>query len=190
MTYPKTLITVSVLLTTLSVTAQFNLPINNAFKNDVQKVVEDDPHGFASLRGQVMVTNPQTVEYASLIIPNGAQESSIIKYSSANNVVYSWQSIMLTTEDLTEAQKKYKWLYHQLKGMNVKYVVDIYTLRGKYEVPDESRRFTTSVLTVQSPPTPLQKLKIEVSMVYEFPEWKVSLLVYEKEKEDDESMDE
>ncbi len=30
----------------------------------------------------------------------------------------------------------------------------------------------------------MPKLKIEASMQFEFPEWKVNLLVYEKEKED------
>jgi hypothetical protein len=30
----------------------------------------------------------------------------------------------------------------------------------------------------------MPKLKIEASMQYEFPEWKVSLVVYEKERED------
>ncbi len=180
----KTLFTFSALLCLITASAQLRLAVPNSFRNDVQKVVEDFPHQFASLRGEEMVKNPQSVEYASLLIPNGAQQSTIVKYSSLNNSVYSWQALMLTTEDFEQAQKKYKWLYQQLRGMNVKYVADLYTLRGIYEVPDESRRFTTSVLTLQAPPTPLQKLKIEVSMEFEFPEWKVSLLVYEKERED------
>ncbi len=62
----------------------------------------------------------------------------------------------------------------------------MYTLRGAYQTPEESRKFTTSVLTLQAPPTPLQKLKIEVSMQFEFSEWKVSMIVFEKEREDEE----
>jgi hypothetical protein len=110
----------------------------------------------------------------------------IVKYSTDLKPVYSWQTVLLTTEDYEEAAKKYKAVYSQLKGMNVKYVVDNYTLRGEYEAPDESRGFATSVLTPAHPPAALKKLKVEVSMQFEFPEWKVSVMVYEKEKEDDE----
>jgi len=184
MKHLKMLFTCTVLVCTSTAFAQLRLPLPNSFRNDVQKVVEDYPHQFASLRGEEVVKNPQTVEYASLLVPSGAQQSSIVKYSSVNKAIYSWQAVMLTTESFEEAQKKYKWLYGQLKGMNVKYVADLYTLRGAYEAPDESRRFTTSVLTLQAPPTPLQKLKIEVLMEFEFPEWKVSMFVYEKERED------
>ncbi len=188
MKYKNLLFALFLFLSALNATAQLKLPINNGFRNDVQKVVADYPHQFAAIRGEVVVKNPQTIEYASLIKPSGAQESVIIEYSTLDKPIYSWQTVLLTTEDFTEAQKKYKWLYQQLKGMNVKYVADAYTLRGQYEEPDESRKFTTSVLTVQAPPTPLQKLKVEVSMKFEFPEWKVSLLIYEKEREDDEAI--
>ncbi len=180
----KILITGGLMLLMSAASAQFKSPFGNAFRADVQKVVEDYPHQFASIRGAVVLTNPQTVEYSSLLTPQGVEASSIVQYSSVNKAIYSWQATVLTTESFEDAQKKYKWLYQQLKGMNVKYVADLYTLRGPYEQPSESRKFTTSVLTLQAPPTPLQKLKVEVSMDFEFPEWKVSLMVYEKERED------
>ena len=183
---PKVLITGGFLLLMSAASAQLKLPIGNAFRADVQKVVEDYPHQFASIRGPIVVTNPQTVEYSSLLTPQGVEASTVVQYSALSKDIYSWQATVLTTESYEEAQKKYKWLYQQLKGMNVKYVADLYTLRGAYEQPSESRKFTTSVLTLQAPPTPLQKLKVEVSMDFEFPEWKVSLMVYEKEREDEE----
>lgn len=180
----KTMSCIAILLMSLNAAAQFKLPINNALRSDVQKVVEDYPHQFNSIRGEVRATNPQTVEYACLLHPGGAQESTIVAYSASDKPIYSWQAVMLSTEDFNEAQQKYKWLFHQLKGLNVTYVSDQYTLRGNYEIPDESIGFTTSTLSVQAPPTPLQKLRVEVAIRYEFPEWRVSLLVYEKERED------
>lgn len=166
--------------------AQLKLPVNSSFRNDVQKVVEDYPQQFASLRGEIIEQNPQTIEYASLVKPAGAMETSIVRYSSNTKAIYSWQAIMLSTEEFEEAAKKYKWLFQQLKGMNVKYVADLYTLKGSFEEADESRGFSISTLTLAAPPTPLKMLKVEVAMEYEFPEWKVKLLVYEKEREDDE----
>ncbi|HUQ96110.1 MAG TPA: hypothetical protein VM010_00490 [Chitinophagaceae bacterium] len=175
-------------LCTQTIHAQLRLPLPTAFRNDVQKVVADFPSQFASLRGDVRITNPQTVEYASLLQVDKAEDCIITKYSSNTKPVYSLQALMLHTEDFSAAEKKYKWLFTQLKGMNVKYVVDQYTLQGVYEAPAEERKFTTSELALARPPQALQKLRVEVSMQYEFPEWKVALTIFEKEKDDEEEM--
>jgi hypothetical protein len=180
------------LLLSFSSQAQFKLTSlsnNTSFKTDIQKIIDAYPQQFAALRGDVIETNPQTVEYASLVKPEGAEETSITRYSSNKKGVYTWQAVMLSTEDFEIAVKKYKTLFGQLKGMNIKYVVDQYTLVGKYEAPDESKKFVSSILTVSAPPSPLEKLKVEVTMQFEFPEWKVKLLVYEKEREDNERGD-
>jgi hypothetical protein len=181
---PK-LFVAAALLGAFSSQAQLRMPLPNAFRNDVQKVVADFPSQFASLRGDVRITNPQTVEYASLLQVDKAEDCIITKYSSNAKPVYSLQALMLRTENFSEAEKKYRWLFTQLKGMNVKYVVDQYTLQGLYEAPAEARKFTTSTLAVAHAPEALQKLRIEVSMQFEFPEWNVALTVFEKEKDDD-----
>lgn len=176
----------SLCVSTIHTYAQFKLPIHSAIRNDFQKIVAEYPVNFENIKGKVINQNPQTTEYASQLSLGDAQECIITKYSSGIKPIYSWQANMLTSEDFEAAAKKYKWLFNQLKGTNVYYVKDQYTLKGTFEEADESRKFTTSVLTVTSPPTPLQKLKVEVSLQFEFPEWKVNLLVYEKEREDDE----
>jgi len=182
-TLPKRFLAAA-LLCSVAAQAQLHLPLPNAFRSDVQKVVADFPSQFASLRGDVLITNPQTVEYASLLQMDKAEECIITKYSSNAKPIYSLQAVMLHTESFAEAEKKYKWIFAQLKGLNVKYVVDQYTLHGTYEAPAEERKFTTSTLALADPPEALQKLRIEVSMQFEFPEWKVALTVFEKEKDD------
>ena len=91
--------------------AQMKPPVNTTlispFRSDVQKVVADFPSGFASLRGNV-ATNPQSVEYASLVMVSKAESCTIIRHSSVGKAVYSWQAVMLTTENYEEAAKKYK----------------------------------------------------------------------------------
>src|SRR5688572_21919426 len=173
-----------------TVQAQFKIPLkannNSGLRNDLQKVVESFPHQFQEIRGDVVSNNPQSVEYASLVKPAGAQETMVIMYSSGVKPVYSWQTVLLTTEDYEEAAKKYKSVFNQLKGMNITYVVDKYTLTGKYEEANEDLCFSTSTLTPAHPPAALKKLKVEVSMQFEFPEWKVTVSVFEKEKEDEE----
>ena len=166
--------------------AQFKLPVNNALRTDVQKVGDSFHTQFSDLKGEVIQKNPQTVEYASLVKPDKAERAVITQYSSNSKDVYTWHATLLVTEDYAEAEKKYKWLYNQLKGMNVKYVVDQYTLRGDYNAPSESMKFTISQLSLFNPPMALKNLRVEAAMQFEFPEWKVSLTVFEKEREDDE----
>ncbi|RYY66223.1 MAG: hypothetical protein EOO12_04855 [Chitinophagaceae bacterium] len=170
----------------LTTYAQPNIPGNSVFRADIQKVVADFPHDFSTLRGRTIDRSPQSVEYASSVKPEGATESSITEYSSGGKAIFSWQTVLLRTEDFDAAAKKYKWAFGQLKGMNVRYVVDQYTLEGRYDAPDEGRSFATSDLSVARPPEKLQKLRVRVQLQLEDNEWKVSLSVFEKEREDDE----
>ena len=180
-------LSVSIFLALPSIaSAQLKLPVNNALRSDFQKIISAYPQHFDGVRGEIINQNPQSVEYVSNIKVGNAEECTVIKYSSGLKPVYSWQGMMFRSEDFEEASKKYKAVFIQLKGLNVFYVKDQYTLRGEFEEADESRKFTTSLLAPVNPPEPLKKLKIEVSLNFEFPEWKVNLLVYEKEREDDE----
>jgi hypothetical protein len=180
-------LTASAMLITISSRAQLKLPASSpAFKNDLQKVIDDFNNGFASIKGDVQAENPQTVEYVSQVKLSGAEECIITQYSGAKPI-YSFQAVMLTTEDFEEASKKYKALYNQLKGMTIKINRDYtYNLSGDYDAPDESKKFSSTVMRLLPSATQLPKLKVEVSMQYYFPEWKVSLLVYEREREDKE----
>ncbi|RPD50971.1 MULTISPECIES: hypothetical protein [Chitinophagaceae] len=167
--------------------AQIRFPVPTGIRADLQKVVDDYPAQFAAIRGEVVDRNPQSTEYRSKIKIADADHCSIIAYSSGSKPVYSWQALLYTTEDYVAAAKKYKWLYQQIKGANLFYLKDQYTLRGNYQEADESRGFAVSTLALVAPPTQYQKLRVDVSMQFEFPEWKVQLLVYDKERDDDEA---
>lgn len=167
--------------------AQIRFPVPTGIRADLQKVVDEYPAHFAAIRGEVIDRNPQSTEYRSKIKMANADHCSIIAYSSGSKPVYSWQGLLYVTEEYEEAAAKYKWLYQQIRGSNLFYLKDQYTLRGTYQEADESRGFAVSTLALVSPPPPYQKLRVDVSLQFEFPEWKVQLLVYEKEREDNEA---
>jgi hypothetical protein len=171
----------------LSSVAQVRLPVsNNGLRTDLQKVIDDYSKQFAHIKGDMQAQNPQTVDYASQVQLSGSEECLITQYSGARPI-YSFQAVMLTTEDFEEATKKYKWLYNQLKGMTIRLNHDYtFSLAGDYEAPDESRKFTSCIMHLLPAATNLPKLKVEVTMQFAFPEWKVNLLVYEREREDNE----
>lgn len=178
------------LLTAAHVFAQFRLPVtNNDLRNNLQKVIVDFPKELNTIKGDVIMENPQTIEYATLLHFEGAEQNTITKYVS-EKPVYSWQAVVLTTDDFEEATKKYKWLYKQLKVMTIN-AGNGYTfsLNGRYQEPDESKKFAASTFQLTPAATYLPNLKIEVGLQYYFPEWKVNITVYQKEREDNERGD-
>lgn len=200
--YPKTVkiiltmkmttrpILLSFLLSTAfySVNAQLKLPAtgNTDVRHALEKVIGDFPREFANLKGEVLNTNPQTIEYESLLPFKSAERNIIIQYSGTNPV-YSWQAHMFTAEEFEVAEKKYKSLFSQLKGMSLKLNRDYdYSLSGEYDKPSESKKFSSTVFRLLPNASYLPKVKVELSLQYEFPEWKIYLLVYQKEREDTE----
>ncbi len=181
------LLACSIALTQFSF-AQLKLPSvgNPDVRHALEKVISDFPKEFASLKGEVLNTNPQTVEYASLLTFKSAEQNTITQYSG-KLPVYSWQAQMFTTEEFDAAAKKYKSLYSQLKAMTITLNRDYaYSLSGEMDKPDESKKFSTTVFSLLPNASNLPKVKVELSMQYEFPEWKIYLTVYQKEREDNE----
>jgi len=170
--------------------AQFKLPVsNNELRTNLQQIVADFPNQFSKLKGDTIEVNPQSVEFASRLDFKMASNNSITQYK-ATRPIYSWQATLLSTEEFDEAAKKYKWLYNQLKVMTLRMEGGYtFTLSGEYDAPDESRKFCSSIFKLTPNASATPKLKVEVSMQFEFPEWKVSLLVYEREREDNERGD-
>lgn len=167
--------------------SQVKFPVtNNDLRTNLQKIITDFPHELSSLKGDTLADNPQTIEFASLLDFKGATDNSITQYKSVRPI-YSWKATLLDTEDFEEASKKYNWLFAQLKVMTVRLDGGYsFTLSGDYDQPDESRKFSSSIFKLTPNAVNMPKLKIEASLQFEFPEWKVSLLVYEKEREDNE----
>lgn len=170
--------------------AQLRVPVsNNDLRINLQKIVSDFPNQFSALRGDTLIENPQSIEFASRLEFSGATQNSIIQYKSVRPV-YSWQATLISTEEFEEAEKKYRWLYNQLKVMTIKLDNGYsFSLSGDYDEASESKKFCGSIFKMTPNASDMPKLKIEASMQFEFPEWKVNLLVYEREKEDTDRAD-
>ncbi len=170
--------------------AQLRFPVtNNELRNNLEKIIKDFSNQLNSIKGDTLARNPQTIEYTTVLKFDGAEQNTITQYISTKPI-YSWEALMLTTEDFAAAEKKYKWLCNQLKVMTIN-MGNGYTfsLSGRYEAPVESKGFSTSTFQLTPAATYLPRLKIEVSMQFYFPEWKVNLTVYQREREDHERGD-
>lgn len=178
----------SVFAFSFSSSAQLRLPgkTNADVRQALEKVITDFPKNFSTLKGEVLANNPQTVEYVSLLEFKSAEQNTITEYSG-KLPVYSWRAQMLTTEDFETVEKKYKSLYKDLKNMSLTLNRDYtYSLAGDYNALDETLGFATSEFHLTPNASGLPRVKVELSAQYEFPEWKVYITVFQKEREDDE----
>ena len=174
----------------LQAQAQIKFPVtNNDLRTNLTRVISDFPNGFTTLKGDTIEVNPQSIEFSSLLDFRMAPENAITQYTAVQPV-YSWHASLITSEEFEDAAKKYNWLCNQLKVMTIKLDGGYsFTLSGNINKPDDGKKYTSTVFKLTPGASHLPKLKIEAVMEFVFPEWKVNLVVYEKEREDHERGD-
>src|SRR5690349_527817 len=102
------LLTIAISTQVNNLKAQLRLPLANALAADMRTIIRDYPHQFSKLQGEVIEENPQTVLYHCNFKVAGARTTSITRYSANNRKVYSWEALMLTTDNFEEAKKKFR----------------------------------------------------------------------------------
>ncbi|MEO6870306.1 MAG: hypothetical protein ABI168_11710 [Ginsengibacter sp.] len=156
----------------------------SSIRPQVQQLIHSYFQHFDGVKGDTLSQSNGSIIYSSKILPPGATESTITQYRIGNS--YSWQASLLHTEDFDKAVELYKKYYQQLNGMTVG-LDDKSTakLGGQFDRPEESRSFASSILELQKVSWQLRLIKVEVAMNYNFPEWTVKLLIYEKQADED-----
>jgi len=184
----KKLITIIFIISASRSFAQNKIPllkVSNSIKPDIEKVASDYYDHFYNIKGEQTDETQNTIEYKSKVIPKGALESSITQIKGLYNV-YSWQAVMLNTDDFEQAVEKYKQIYRELNGANfMMHDRKAWKFKGPYDAPDNARSFASSILEPDLNDKVLQRLKIEVALNYNISEWSVKVLVYEKENDAD-----
>jgi len=180
------LITISAVVSP-AIYSQLKLPFNNAIQSDIEKVLKDYPNQFKNIRTEELSQNPQSTDYRSAVAITGAEQCSVTKYSARKKEIYSWQAVMLTTDDFEMAKRKFKTLYSELDNLSVNFSNNqVFHFKGSYDSPAEEKKFTSSIFSAEPKNEEMKNLKIELTMEYELLEWKIKILVYGKEREDDE----
>jgi len=184
----KTLVLITILSAfSFTLTAQLKLPVATGFTADMKKVIEDYPSRFIHLMGEVKVQHEQSTVYECNLKINGAEEATIIRYSSKRDGVVSWEAVMITTDDFEDAKKKYKNYFNQLNNLGVTLGKDHFKLRGVYEAPSEENKFNSVLFAIEPSAPDMKKVKVELTLQYKAPmDWQVKVLVYDKEREDGE----
>jgi hypothetical protein len=166
--------------------SQLKLPFANTLQPGLEKILRDYPNQFKNITGDELSRDVQTTDYQSSLTIPGAEQCTITKYSAKQKEVYSWQALMLTTDNFGEARKKFKSIYSQLNNFSVHFNNQLFHFKGGYENPVEAKTFTSSIFSAYPENESVSNLKIELTMQYELLEWKIKILVYAREREDNE----
>jgi hypothetical protein len=183
---PLVLLTICAFLFKISI-AQLKMPVATGFSNDMKKVIEDFPNRFINLMGEVISQHSQSTDYECNFKVNGAEESFITRYS-AKKEVCSFEAVMLSTDNFNKAKQKFRSLFNQLNNLSVRIADNkLLHFKGKFEEPKEEMKFASILLSPEPGYESLKKLRIEIVMQVTGPmEWKVKVLIYDKEREDGE----
>jgi hypothetical protein len=174
----STILTFALLLNTAWVFSQEDV-FSNKTNVALEKVIRDYPNRFHNIRGEIITQNPQTAEYKSIITVPGAS-SSIWKYSSSNNEVYSWSCTTYNSKDFMQARTKFKEVYDQIENSIIK--VDgqkPFILNAQYRTPTELRNMNMISFELLPVIDDMKNLKIDLSLEKETNTWKVKLKVYD-----------
>jgi len=169
--------------------AQLKSTTGNTFQTDVENVIIDYPNSFQHYIGDQLVANPQSTDYSSLLKIRGSEECMITKYPAKKRDRYSFQAVLLTTDDFDKAKDTFSSFYNQLNSLSLRFANQAFSLKGVYESPEEEKKFTSTVFSIDPLEEGVKHMKVELLMEYALPDWKVKLLVYEKEREDSERGD-
>jgi hypothetical protein len=162
------------------------IPVKNSFQTDLARVISDYPNRFKNIKGELLVQNPQTTDYQSLVILKDAEECLLTGYGSSGREIYSWHAQILQTEDFAEADKKFRLLYHHLNKLAVMIHGKRVVFEGDFEAPSESMKFTSIVFSPNESDGEFKKLKVELLLQADMLEWTLKVLVYDREREDHE----
>jgi len=177
-----------------SANAQLKSPFakGRSVAQDVEKILDDYPNRFSSFTGEKIAENPQSVEYACTFLPEGAEESVITRYSAGGRrTVVAWRATMLTTENFSEASKKFRQLYSALNNKKISIRLNPYNLKneGTYEQPTEEKDFYSVIFKLDPNDDRYGHLRVEVSLQAVMMEWRISVIVYERDRADNERGD-
>jgi len=95
------------------------------------------------------------------------------------------------TENFSEASKKFRQLYSALNNKKISIRLNPYNLKneGTYEQPTEEKDFYSVIFKLDPNDDRYGHLRVEVSLQAVMMEWRISVIVYERDRADNERGD-
>lgn len=144
----------------------------------LEKVIQDYPHHFQNIRGELVSRASQGAEYRSTVELPGAG-MCIVTAGSAAQEGYSWSCTVAEVKDFEEAKTKFHALYGELHNsiVNGGAGQKSFVLSGQYEAPVMDKPATHVLFSLLPAVGDLRKVKVDLALVPDSGKWKIVLTV-------------
>ncbi len=158
---------------------------STSIRSQLEKVVQQFPNDFSSLKGEPLPNEPQTIQYASTVAIPGALDTRIVGYPSKKKIYWIWESKLFAAEEFEKFKKQYKAYYNDIAGrtLMIKTSISKFVPSNAYEEPSEDFRFLTNQFQFEKDQEDYKNLVIDLIAEYANFEWVIYLRVYDKEKD-------
>jgi hypothetical protein len=148
------------------------------FSQVMEAVLHDFPYNYRNISGDLVLDQAEIENYASLVQLPGASECIVTRYHSEEDSTASWQAKMFHSEDFKAVSAQYRDLYRQLKNCYLRLVDgSLIYLDAEWEAPTEEKSFVMSSFRLITGDERYKEMKIDLEMVYQFPEWTININV-------------
>lgn len=174
------------LFSVIPVAAQIKSPFAS-IRPELEKVINDYPNQFSSIKGNRNQGDPNTIQYASTIEMRGAVESKVIGYPTKTKINWLWEAKLFVTDDMAELKKLYKAYYNDIAGKSFmsKGANNSINAIGAYNAPSEELRLWTNQFRMNDVTGEFGNLVIDLVAEYTNFEWIVYVRIYDREKDED-----
>ena len=172
---------------TIQAQSQFSLSVTGGLRNAVEKVLNAYKNQFASIKGETLSVTSEAEIFASTVKPDGTSICTLTRYLQPGEAVYSWQALILRTEDFAAASRKYNACCMQLKGLTANMGNGHCKFEGDFEPTSASSKgFYSTLLSPSTELEPYSKLRVEILLEGDITEWTLRVLVYDNSRKDTE----
>lgn len=169
------LITCFLIQCLLPARAQLRIAPPHPLTGDMRRVIGAYPSQFRSITGEMLEKNQQSAEYRCIFLVSGAEESTVTRHFG-DRERFSWQALLLRTEDFDKARRAFRQCFGQLNRLTSDGVHFV----GVYDTPEEGKKFTSVVFLPDTDTGPMRDLRMELQLLFHMPmEWEMRVLVYD-----------
>ena len=173
----------AIILVTHSVDSLSQGVFTNSTNSALEQVLQDYPNRFRNIKGAMLVENTRATNYESSVKIPGSTKCFITQ-SVTDAQAMSWTADVYSSDDFSEASRRYNELFNQIKNTIVKVQgAKPYILNGQLTRPDQGKPYHSSVLSLLPAAGELQKVKVVISLLQQGNTWKLQLSIYDDHEE-------
>jgi hypothetical protein len=162
--------------------AQIPDPSTLSLTDAVERVISEMPTRLAHLRGDLLASNPEAIDYSSLLLLKGADNCTISVFNTPGDTTACWKAELPVLEEFGQAKKAFQTAYESLHRARITQLHPgvVYKLQGAFLEADETKQTNSIEFTLDPAGEEFHKVRVQILLSYTMPEWHLSVQVYEK----------